>query len=137
MKTPTLRIDQFMTRSPLHIDASEPLQRAHELMRAHKLRHLPVTANGDLVGMLSIRDLHLIETLRDIDLTEVPVDDAMSRPPYVVAPDASLDDVVATMADRKLGSAIVFDRGKVIGIFTTTDALHALLGGRVLSRIRS
>jgi hypothetical protein len=30
------------------------------------------------------------------------------------------------MARRKLGSAIVVKHGKVLGVFTTTDALHAL-----------
>lgn len=54
--------------------------------------------------------------------------------PYVVTPDASLDEVVSTMAAKKYGSAIVSDHGHVVGIFTTVDACSAfaaLLGTRL------
>ena len=53
---------------------------------------------------------------------------------YVVTPDASLDEVVSTMAAKKYGSAVVTDNGHVVGIFTTVDACSAfadLLGSRL------
>ena len=46
-----------MTRSPLRIGAGEPLSRAHELMRNHQVRDLPVVRNGRLVGVVSLDDL--------------------------------------------------------------------------------
>ena len=46
--------------------------------------------------------------------------------PYTVAPDAQLREVARTMAERKIGSAVVVDGGEVTGVFTTTDALRAL-----------
>jgi acetoin utilization protein AcuB len=76
--------------------------------------------------MISDRDLALIETLRDVDATKVTVEEAMTQAPYTVSPDASLDEVVATMAEHRYGSAIVMDNGKVVGVFTTVDALMAL-----------
>ena len=127
MDLTTLCIDQLMTRSPIRIDAGEPLTRAHQLMRDHRLRHLPVTRRGELVGLLSLGDLHLLETLQDVDPDDVPVEDAMSAPAYAVDPDAAVRDVVAHMTAHRLGSAVVVERGAIVGIFTTTDALHALL----------
>jgi CBS domain-containing protein len=50
----------------------------------------------------------------------------MSPDPYVVAPSSSLDTVVRAMFRRRLSAAIVVENKKVLGVFTTTDALKAL-----------
>ena len=78
-----------------------------------------------MVGLVSDRDLHLIETLDDVDPRAVQVGEAMSQDPFVVAPDAPLDEVVHVMAERKYGSALVLQHDKVVGIFTTVDACRA------------
>lgn len=102
------------------------MSQAHEIMREHGIRHLPVLDAGKLVGMVSQRDLYLIESLPGGDPEEIPVEDAMSEPVYVVAPEAPVDDVVEHMADHKLGSAVIVNRrGVVEGVFTTVDALQA------------
>jgi CBS domain-containing protein len=51
------RISQYMTQSPRTIEAAEPAVTAAEIMVQHRVRHLPVTDKGRLVGFLSARDL--------------------------------------------------------------------------------
>jgi acetoin utilization protein AcuB len=119
-------IENFMTRSVLTIGTKSPLTEAHRLMNDHAIRHLPVLEGGRLVGMLSQRDLHLIETLKDVVPKEVLVEEAMSQDAYTVAPEAPLEDVAREMALHKYGSAVVAQGKQVLGIFTTTDALRAL-----------
>lgn len=119
-------ISDFMTKSPHVIGMEQPLSLAHKLMRAKRIRHLPVLHGGKLVGLISLGDLHLLETLPDIDPARVLVEDAMSQDVYNVRPDAPLRSAVREMARRKLGSAVVMDGRKVVGIFTTVDALRAL-----------
>lgn len=118
-------IDKYMTPSPYSIGQEQPLAQAHKLMREHQIRHLPVLHGGKLVGMLSDRDLHLIETLRDVDPEQVTVEEAMSEAVYTVPPRAPLDEVVRELADHKYGCAVVEDSGKVVGVFTTIDAMRA------------
>lgn len=120
------RIARYMSTTPHTIGREQTLATAHKLMREHRVRHLPVLDGGKLVGVVSDRDLALIETLRDVDATKVTVEDAMTQSPYTVSPDAGLDEVVATMAEHRYGSAIVMDNGEVVGVFTTVDALTAL-----------
>ena len=74
MTEPT--IDQFMTRAPHTIGYHQTLATAHRMMRELSIRHLPVLDGGKLVGILSQRDLHFIETLKDVDPDEVPVSEA-------------------------------------------------------------
>ena len=107
---------------------------AHRMMREHRFRHLPVLTAGKLVGLLSDRDLNLVETLREVDPEKVLVEDAMTSDPYTVSPDTPLDEVVSNMAEHKYGCAVVMQNAKLVGIFTTVDACRAfaeLLHGRL------
>ena len=125
MLMPTIR--QYMTSYPLTISKDAKMSKAHEIMRTHKLRHLPVLEGGKLVGIVSERDLHLIETQPDSDPDEVSVEDAMVDDVFTVLVDDPVDEVVERMADRKLGSALVLNRrGGLEGIFTSVDALQVL-----------
>ena len=123
-----LAIQEVMTSQPVTIGRTETLATAHELMRENDVRHLPVLEHGELVGVVTQRDLYLLETIAGVDLREDCVDDAMSNDAYAVQPDAWLDEVTGEMATQRYGCAVVIERGRVIGIFTTTDALRVLSG---------
>ena len=122
----TMTVDRYMTPTPHTIGKDQMLSTAHETMREYKIRHLPVLAGGHLVGLLSDRDLHLVETLRDVDPHKVSVEQAMSQDPFQVKPTDSLEATVREMARKKYGSAVVVDGNRVVGIFTAIDALEAL-----------
>lgn len=120
------RVAQYMSRMPHTIEASEPLEKAHELMREYQIRHLPVLRDGELVGIVTLGDLHLLETLKDVNL-KVEVADAMTEKPFTVAPDDRLDQVAALMADKRVSSVVVMENSEIQGIFTNIDALTTLL----------
>ena len=122
----SLTVKEFMTRNPITIGDQMPLAAAHRVMRESGVRHLPVLSSGKLVGVLSQRDLHFIETLPGVDPQEVLVSEAMSPDVYTATPTTPLDEIVSAMADNKYGSVIVVDRGRTVGVFTTVDALRAL-----------
>jgi len=134
MSKPIPTIQKYMTTTPHTIGADQPLARAHAMLREHGIRHLPVRNGGRLVGMLTERDLALIETLKDVDLRSISVEQAMSTGVYEVSPDAPLDEVASEMASKKYGSAVVVQNGSLVGIVTTVDlafALSELLRGRL------
>jgi acetoin utilization protein AcuB len=121
-----LTVREHMSPAPVTIEPAKFLNDAHHLMRSHRIRHLPVIQAGKLVGIVTARDLTLVETLAGVDPAEVPVEDAMSQDVYVVSPDAPLRLALAEMAERKLGSAVVMEHGEVVGVFTATDACRVL-----------
>lgn len=125
MKQP---ISKLMTREPHTIGRDQNMLVAHEVMRKHHIRHLPVLDGGKLVGVVSLGDLHLVETLAEVDPAKVRVEEAMSAEPYTVTSDTPVGDVAAEMAEHRYGCAIVVDDHKVVGVFTTVDALRALVG---------
>lgn len=118
-------IRELMTTTPAAIDADALLQEAQAMMERRDIRHLPVTNGGSLVGVVTDRDLK-----RSLDpVCEIPpvakVRSLMVTDPYVVAPDEPLDAILLTMAERRIGCTLVADDGKLVGIFTTTDAMRA------------
>jgi CBS domain-containing protein len=116
-----------MTTQPFTVDRHASLGKAHQIMRENGIRHLPVLQDGKLVGVVSRNDLHLLETVADFPLESVDVEEAMTEP-HAVTPDISVDTVVETMMVHHRDCAIVTEGARVIGIFTTVDALRLLLG---------
>jgi acetoin utilization protein AcuB len=108
------------------IRSGAKLSEAHALMREHRIRHLPVLERGSLVGLVSDRDLHLVETLGVGSPEEITVEEAMSQDVLVAGPGEAIPDVARRMAERKAGSAVIVRNDHVIGIFTTVDALRLL-----------
>lgn len=120
-------IKSVMTPFPYSVDEGATVDAALEFMREHQIRHLPVTADGRLAGMISDRDIKLMlgPDFAYPKGSELRVRDAMIRDAYIVDLDTRLDEVLEHMANQQLGSAIVTRKGKLAGVFTVTDACQA------------
>ncbi|HKO89546.1 MAG TPA: CBS domain-containing protein [Polyangiaceae bacterium] len=119
-------IQKYMTRAQYFAAPDESVITAYERMLEHDVRHLPVLRAEQLVGVLFKSDLKLVEALSREVLRPVQVQSVMVTEYYTVGPDEALDVAAREMSKRKWGSALVLDQGKVVGVFTTTDALRAL-----------
>lgn len=127
-------IREHMSDHPHTIGSDQPIAEAARRMREHHIRHLPVLEGGVLVGMLSDRDVQLGEALGGGD--GVRVADAMAPETYSVAPESDVADVVSHMAAHRLGSAVVMQGARVVGIFTATDAMRMLARALVVEGVR-
>ncbi len=119
-------VGRWMSAVPYRVSIGERVARVHEIMRDHRIHHLPVMDGVQVVGLVSEHDLHLMETLPDVSPRAVPVEDAMTPEPYRVAPSTALAEVATGMARRHADAAVVMDGDALVGIFTTSDALRAL-----------
>ena len=119
-------ISQYMSPATHFSSPSESVSAAYAKMREHHIRHLPVVEDGRLVGLVFKSDLSLLEFLPTGRAEDIPVSRLMIREVYTVDGDEALDVAARHMSRNKYGSAIVVDQGKVVGVFTNTDALRAL-----------
>lgn len=122
------KINKYMTTSPFSIGAKESVSRALEIMQDEDIRHLPVTRDSQVIGMLSERDIKTMLSLAipGMNMNKILVEDVCADKPYTTGPDALLNEVASEMAEKKYGSAVVIDHGKLVGIFTAMDACKAL-----------
>ena len=121
-------IERFMTKSPHTIGVEQTLAAAHRAMAEYGVRHLPVLHGGKLVGIVSQRDLTFIDSLNGVEPTETLVSEAMATDVYTASARDGVKSIAAQMAQHKYGSAVIVEAGQVVGVFTTIDALRALVG---------
>jgi acetoin utilization protein AcuB len=104
----------------------DSMSRAFDLMRSHGIRHVPIVEDGEVVGIVSDRDLHMRRSLLDVNPCEVPLAHVMCSTPYTVTPETPLAEAARVMAEQKYGAALVARGKRLIGVLTTVDALHEL-----------
>ena len=121
-----LRVSSAMKPAPYTIGPRQTLKTAREKMHEHNIRHLPVQDGGNLVGVLSERDIFLALAVDEKEAERIVVKDVMSTEPYVVSPDVPMATVARRMAHDRLGCALVATDDRIEGIVTTVDALHLL-----------
>ena len=133
---PTPLIRSVMTPFPYSIEIEAPLEEARRMMEEHGIRHVPVKDGDVLVGLVSDRDIKLVlgPYRGGSDAGEVPrVRHACVVDVFKAEMTTPLQRVVAEMAHRRIGSALITKDGRLAGIFTATDAcrcLAELLAGR-------
>ena len=118
-----MQVMNWMTPSPVCVDPRENLAKAGALMAAGGFRQLPVVDNGNLIGIVTDRDLrphvgYLESTL---------VDAAMTSCPVVIGPSDLVEVAAKLMIQHKIGAIPVVEHGRTIGILSTSDLLRALL----------
>lgn len=120
-------VKSAMTPFPYSIDQGAPASEAVEFMRKYRVRHLPVAKDGELVGLITDRDLKLVlgPDFAYPSADRLSVGEAMVADAYSVDLNTPLDSVLAHMAEYHIGSAIVTRKGKLAGMFTSTDACRA------------
>ena len=117
-------LEQVMTEFPHTIQAHENAERAHELLREYGVRHLPVEVDNRIVGVLSDRDVNLALSLRGDRPSDISVLSLCSKPAYMVEKDEPMTLVLRTMAEQRYGCVLVAERGRLVGIATTSDLLR-------------
>ncbi len=125
---PEPRVKSVMTPFPYSVALDAPIGQARKLMLDKHVHHLPVTDDGQLVGIITDRDIKLLlgPELGSPDPKELTVEDAYVAESYIVDLEAPLVDVLAAMIERHVGAALVTGHGRLAGIFTTVDACRVL-----------
>jgi acetoin utilization protein AcuB len=94
-------------------------------MRDHRFRHLPVVEDGQLLGILSDRDLRPV--LLSPTLARARVGELMSEDLTTVGPDALVEEAASLLVVKKIGCLPVVADGRLVGIVTETDLLGVLV----------
>jgi CBS domain-containing protein len=134
-----MQVNDLMTRNVNTIGTGASCHEAIQRMAKDGLRHLPVIAgDGTLAGMVTDRDIrHYLfrptvftrvgSTDVQILLAGVTTSEIMSWPPLTIAPDADITEAAAVMRRSRVGSLLVLESKRLVGILTETDLLREIV----------
>ena len=118
------QVAEAMTRRLVTIGPEQDLVFAHSLMMWSNVRHLPVVRDGELVGILSDRDLlNKMATMGSEPDPTALTADIMTSPVETAHPAEDLGEAAARMAAKHIDCLPVVSDGELVGIVTTTDVL--------------
>jgi CBS domain-containing protein len=129
---------EIMQAKPVTVGVADRLSIVEDIMTLGGVRHIPVMRGGELVGVLSDRDV-LRASLSNLNgrsaderrcfLHAVEIAKVMSEPPIVIAPEASVVEAARAMVDHRVGCLpVVSGGGELIGLVTKADLLELMAG---------
>ena len=117
-----------MTKQPATVATDCPIGVALVRMRRAEVRHLLVLDADRLVGIVSHRDWSRVQAGEiGAGWERQPVAGIMTEDPVTVAPETPVITAARVLLERKIGCLPVREGEAIVGIFTTSDALEALL----------
>ena len=124
------RVRQIMRRDFIHAPPDESLTSARQTMRLGRLRHLLVTRDEMLLGVLSYRDvLDWITSAEPGAYERARVAEIMSSAPTCITPDATLLEAADRICRYRLGCLpVVNAEHRLVGVITEVDLLSAAYG---------
>jgi len=129
-------ISDIMKTNVVNIPSTTSLAEARRIMDAHNIRRLPVIDHLQLVGIVTKDDLDKMGpsqlTTFSVNelvymLNKITVKDVMHRDVIAVPPETTIEEAVALAQGRKVGSLVVTENNRVIGIATTNDIFLGIL----------
>ena len=140
------RVDQIMTSPLLTIAPDRPMLDASHLMETNHVRHLCVSDEEEVVGVISVRDLVrcFIDSeggpIRDLDNVFRPLSVLrvlMQTTMETIASEQTVLEAAQTMAEKRIGSLLVLESGDMVGIVTETDVVRKVIAAGLSARSTS
>ncbi len=126
----SMRVSQFMTRTIIVGSLNSKISDIISFFTKNRIKHLPITSNDKLVGIISIKDiLDLIQkkldsneniTLESLD-AQSKVQEIMTKNPVSVQPDTLISDALVLLQDGEFEALPVTEYGSIVGIITNKD----------------
>lgn len=130
-------VADWMTPNPITIGEDASIIEAVHLLKEKNIRRLPVMRAGKIAGVVTEKMLLTFSPGKSTSLdaweahyllSKTPVSEAMNPKPHVVTPSTDIREAARLLHDGKLnGVLVVNDKRDLVGIFTTTNALEALI----------
>lgn len=129
------QVARWMSTKVQTLEPDDKLVDAFELMRLHRIRHVPVLENERLVGIVSDRDVRHALPLRDLESDKVygrellttTIGRVMTRNPITTEPDAPIREAAMIIGREKIGALPVVQGDRLVGIVSAEDLLWAFV----------
>ncbi len=119
-----MRVRNLASKKIVEVGPQQSVRDASAAMWENKIGSVVIQNNGELVGILTERDI-LKAVATGVDVDGTPVADLMSREVVTVGPDWEVDEAAAEMSARNIRHLVLFEDQKVVGVLSIRDLLLA------------
>ena len=116
-----LKVKDVMVTNVVTVDVGVNVRKAVQRMNKQEISCLVVLEKGNFAGILTERDVlkRVVAEARNPEKTLVG--DVMSKPLIVVDPDASLEEALELMFEKRVKKLTVVKDKELVGLITMTD----------------
>ncbi|MBI3231427.1 MAG: CBS domain-containing protein [Burkholderiales bacterium] len=129
-----MSVKNIMSTRPVSVELDDKLALVKDIFEHSKFHHLLVLDDGELIGIISDRDLFkaispyvgtITETHRDSATLNKRVHQIMSRKPIVLGEDASINEAITLFIEKNISCIPIVDaNNRPIGIVSWRDILR-------------
>ncbi len=122
--------NQVMVSPIVTITGDRTMLDASHVMETNHIRHLCVAEAGEIVGIVSVRDLvrSFVDAesgpVSDLDQVYRPLSILMATTLATIPSDAALLTAAQLMREKRLGSLLTMEAGEIVGIVTECDLVR-------------
>ena len=130
-------VKNWMSTDVITADVKDSMQDAMGLLKQHNIKRLPVMKKGNLVGIVTDRDLKRASasdaTTLEIHellylLSKIKVEEIMTKNPITVFDDFTIEEAAEILLKNKISGLPVIDSEKqLVGVITQTDIFRVLI----------
>ena len=120
----------IMTRKVCTIHPEASAQEVAQLLDSHRISGAPVVdADGKLIGIITEADI-----ISKVNRDGLYVADIMSHEVLVVNEETPVSEIAMLLTERKIKRVPVVEDGKLVGIVSRADIVHAVAQGHLIIR---
>lgn len=131
-----MQVETIMTTRVVTVEMDDRLSVIKDIFEQAHFRHLLVIEEGQMIGIISDRDLlqalspyldSAAEQSRDTETLNRRAHQIMTRDPVTVSSHQTLAYAARLMLDKKVSCLPVLDQGQLVGVLSWKDLLKAAL----------
>jgi acetoin utilization protein AcuB len=129
-------VRDYMSINPITIGPDDSVGDALQLIETHSIRRLPVISDGKIVGLVTNLDLLKASpspatslSIHEINylFPKIKIRDVMTKNVITITPETIIEEAAVVMRENKIGTLLVEQHGKLLGLITESDLFKAFI----------
>ncbi len=129
-------VRDYMSINPVTIGPEDSVGEALQLMETHSIRRLPVISHGKIAGLVTTLDLLKASpspatslSIHEINYLypKIKIKEVMTKDVVTISPDTIIEEAAVVMRENKIGTLLVEQHGKLLGLITESDLFKAFI----------
>ena len=116
-----MKVEDIMTRDVRTIDRNSTVEQAARMMKELNVGSIPVTENGNVIGIVTDRDVVLRNVADGRTAADTKVEEIMSRTVVTATPDMDVHRAADLMAQNQIRRLPVVENNRMVGIVSIGD----------------